>query len=140
MRKFRCFIFLIGILLLSSLANGQEIVDKPFIKGYVKEICTRYGAVDESVSFKRQSEAIGKCPHCGGEVKKGQFGYYCTKKCGMYLAKVFGKTLTDNQLTRLLDGKEISYTVDGKKTIVMPEAVEHTYNGKTSWQWKTRKG
>ena len=110
------------------------------IKGYVKEICTRYGAVDESVSFKRQSEAIGKCPHCGGEVKKGQFGYYCTKKCGMYLAKVFGKTLTDNQLTRLLDGKEISYTVDGKKTIVMPEAVEHTYNGKTSWQWKTRKG
>ena len=33
MRKFRCFIFLIGILLLSSLANGQEIVDKPFIKG-----------------------------------------------------------------------------------------------------------
>lgn len=119
-------------------ANAGSFMDG--IKGYVKEICTKYGAVDESVSFKQQSEAIGKCPHCGGEVKKGQYGYYCTKKCGMYLAKVFGKTLTDNQLTRLLDGKEISYTVDGKKTIVMPEAVEHTYNGKTSWQWKTRRG
>lgn len=108
------------------------------ITDYVREICSKFGAVDTSVSFERQ--AIGKCPHCGGEVKKGQYGYYCTQKCGMYLAKVYGKNLTDNQLGRLLDGKEISYTVDGKKTIVMPEAVEHTYNGKTSWQWKTRRG
>ena len=108
------------------------------ITAYVRGICAKYGTVDTSVSFERQ--AIGKCPHCGGEVKKGQYGYYCTQKCGMYLAKVYGKTLTDNQLTRLLEGKEISYTVDGKKTIVMPEAVENTYNGKTNWQWKTRKG
>ena len=108
------------------------------ITAYVKEICSKYSAVDTSVSFERQ--AIGKCPHCGGEVKKGQYGYFCTQKCGMYLAKVFGKTLSDNQLGRLLEGKETSFTVDGKKTIVMPEAVEHTYNGKTSWQWKTRRG
>ena len=108
------------------------------ITAYVKEICSKYSAVDTSVSFERQ--AIGKCPHCGGEVKKGQYGYFCTQKCGMYLAKVFGKTLSDNQLGRLLEGKETSFTVDGKKTIVMPEAVEHTYNGKTSWQGKTRRG
>lgn len=110
------------------------------ITAYVKEICAKYSAEDDSVSFRRQSEAVGKCPHCGGEVKKGQYGYYCTNKCGMYLAKVYGKVLTDNQLLRLLSGKETSFTVDGRKTIVLPEAVEHTYNGKTSWQWKTKKG
>ena len=110
------------------------------IVAYVRKICTKYSTEDDSVSFRKQSEAIGKCPHCGGEVKKGQYGYYCTKKCGMYLAKVYGKVLTDNQLLRLLSGKETSFTVDGKKTIVLPEAVEHTYNGKTSWQWKTKKG
>lgn len=110
------------------------------IVAYVREICTKYSTEDDSVSFRKQSEAIGKCPHCGGEVKKGQYGFYCTMKCGMYLAKVYGKVLTDNQLMRLLSGKETSFTVDGKKTIVLPEAVEHTYNGKTSWQWRTKKG
>lgn len=108
------------------------------ITAFVVGICNKNRTVDTSVSFERPT--LGKCPHCGGEVKKGQYGYYCTQKCGMYLAKVYGKTLTENQLGRLLDGKEISYTVDGKITIVMPEAVEHTYNGKTSWQWKTRRG
>ena len=110
------------------------------IIAYVREICTKYSTEDDSVSFRRQAESVGKCPHCGGEVKKGQYGYYCTQKCGMYLAKVFGKVLTDNQLMRLLSGKETSFTVDGRKTIVLPEAVEHTYNGKTSWQWRTKKG
>lgn len=109
------------------------------ITAYVRDLCAKYAEKDSTVSFHRQSESIGKCPHCGGEIKKGQYGYYCTKKCGMFLAKVYGKVLTDNQLMRLLSGKETSYTVNGKKTIVLPEAIEHTYNGKTCWQWKTRK-
>lgn len=108
------------------------------ITSYVREMCAKYGTVDTSVSFERQ--AVGKCPHCGKNIMKGQYGFYCTGKCGMYLAKVYGKTLTEKQLEKLLSGKEVSFTVDGKKTIVMPEAVEHTYNGKTSWQWKTRRG
>lgn len=110
------------------------------ITAYVQDLCAKYAGTDSTVSFHQQSESIGKCPHCGGEIKKGQYGYYCTTKCGMFLAKVYGKALTDNQLIRLLSGKEISYTVNGRKTIVLPEAIEHTYNGKTSWQWKTRKG
>lgn len=110
------------------------------ITAYVRDLCAKYAEKDSTVSFHRQSESIGKCPHCGGEIKKGQYGYYCTKKCGMFLAKVYGKVLTDNQLIRLLSGKETSYTVNGRKTIVLPEAIEHTYNGKTCWQWKTRKG
>ena len=119
-------------------ASASAFMDS--IIAYVREICTKYSTVDDSVSFRRKAESVGKCPHCGGEVKKGQYGYYCTQKCGMYLAKVFGKVLTDNQLMRLLSGKETSFTVDGRKTIVLPEAVEHTYNGKTSWQWRTKKG
>lgn len=119
-------------------ADAASYMDS--IIAYVREMCAKYSTEDESVSFKRESVSVGKCPHCGGDVKKGQYGYYCTKKCGMYLAKVYGKVLTEHQLMRLLSGKETSFTVDGKKTIVLPEAVEHNYNGKTSWQWRTKKG
>ncbi len=83
-------------------ASASAFMDS--IVAYVREICTKYSTEDDSVTFRKQSEAIGKCPHCGGEVKKGQYGFYCTKKCGMYLAKVYGKVLTDNQLMRLLSG------------------------------------
>ena len=119
-------------------ADAAGLMDR--ITSYVKDLCAKYATEDNTVSFQRQSDGVGKCPHCGSDVKKGQYGYYCTKKCGMFLAKVYGKVLTDNQLMRLLSGKETTFSVDGKKTIVLPEAVEHTYNGKTGWQWKTRKG
>lgn len=119
-------------------ADAAGFMDR--ITSYVKDLCAKYATEDSTVSFHRQSDGVGKCPHCGSAVKKGQYGYYCTQKCGMFLAKVYGKVLTDNQLMRLLSGKETSFSVDGKKTIVLPEAVEHTYNGKTGWQWKTRKG
>lgn len=83
---------------------------------------------------------LANAPKCGKEIKKGKFGFHCTGKCGMNVAKVYGKELTESQLKKLLDGKDISYTSNGKKTIVMPEAVENNYNGKTYYQWKTKKG
>lgn len=111
------------------------------ITSFVKELCTKYGAVDSSVNFSNgQSEALGKCPKCGKEIKKGKFGFYCTGKCGMNVAKVYGKELTEAQLTKLLSGKEISYTANGKKTVVLPEVVQNDYNGKTYFQWRTKKG
>lgn len=110
------------------------------ITEYVQKICATYGSKDESVSFHKENTPIGKCPKCGGEVKNGKFGYYCTKKCGMNLSKVYGKELTDFQLGRLLEGKKISFTANGRKTIVLPEVVENPYNGKTYFQWKTEKG
>lgn len=118
----------------SAGAFMKEITD------YVQEICSKYSQADSSVSFHKPNEPVGKCPHCGGDVLKGQYGFYCKEKCGMYFAKVYGKVLTEKQLTSLLSGKQISFTVNGKKTIVLPQAVEHTYNGKTSWQWATRRG
>ena len=106
---------------------------------FVKDICNKYGSVDSSINFKNDSNPIGKCPKCSADIKKGKFGYYCTGKCGMYVAKVYGKELTTQQLTNLLNGKEISYTYKGRKTKVLPEYEEDQYNGKTLYKWKTRK-
>lgn len=107
---------------------------------YVKTICTAYSTEDGSVSFRKEIAPIGKCPKCKNDVKKGQFGFYCTGKCGMNIGKVYGKELTETQLKKLLDGKEISYTANGKKTVVLPEVIQNDYNGKTYFQWKTKKG
>ncbi len=119
----------------SSKSFMQEII------AFVKSICEKYSTEDKSVSFgSPQREAIGKCPKCGSDVLWGQYGAYCTTKCGMFFNKVYGKELTEQQIKKLLSGKEISYTANGRKTIVMPEAVQNDYQGKTNFQWKTRKG
>lgn len=86
-----------------------------------------------------EDKPVGKCPKCGAEVKKGQFGWHCTKKCGMNLAKVYGKVLTDNQLANLLSGKEVIFTVNEKKTTVLPDVEENNYQGKTYYQWKVKR-
>lgn len=57
----------------------------------------------------------------------------------MNLSKVYGKVLTDVQLQHLLEGKQITYTVKEKKTIVLPEVEENNYQGKTYYQWKVKK-
>ena len=128
---------------LQQIERGEYSADSFMddITSFVKEICTKYGAVDSSVNFGgSQSETLGKCPKCGKEIKKGKFGFYCTGKCGMNVAKVYGKELTESQLLKLLSGKEISYTANGKKTIVVPEVVQNNYNGKTYFIWRTKKG
>lgn len=84
--------------------------------------------------------ALGKCPKCGGDVINGQYGFHCKNKCGMNIAKVYGKVLTEFQLKNLLDGKEISFTANDKKTVVLPEVAENEYQGKTYFQWRTKKG
>lgn len=122
------------------------------ITAYVSGLCSDYGQIDDSVSFKSTNapvnganEPLGSCPKCGKEVKKGKFGFYCTGKCGMQLAKVYGKELTEMQLKKLLEGKEVSFTANGKKTIVMPEATAYSFKTKdgkeiSGFQWKTEKG
>ena len=110
------------------------------ITAFINNICSKYKSVDDSVEFKIVNEPLGTCPKCGKEIKKGKFGYYCTGKCGMNIAKVYGKELTESQLKKLLSGKEISYTSNGKKTIVIPEVAENEYKGKTYYQWKTKRG
>lgn len=127
---------------LQQVERGEYAADA-FMNGiitFVQDICKRYGTVAENSQFAVQSEPIGNCPKCGKPVKKGKFGFYCTGKCGMNLAKVYGKELTEAQLKKLLEGKEISYTANRKKTVVLPEVAENNYQGKTYFQWRIKKG
>lgn len=111
------------------------------IENFVRDICMKYSSVDNSISFGERgaSVAIGKCPKCGSDVIKGKFGWYCSSKCGMIIAKVFGKELTEEQLKKLLTGKEIPFESGGKKLIVLPKAVSNEYNDKVYYQWGTKK-
>lgn len=108
------------------------------ICSFINQICSKYNSEDSSVTFVKEDTSVGKCPKCGKNVIKGKLGYYCTGKCGMNVAKVYGKELTERQLTALLSGKETSFNSNGKKTIVLPEISENQYNGKIYYQWKTK--
>lgn len=50
--------------------------------------------------------SIGKCPVCCADVIYGQYGAYCINKCGMSLAQVFGKKLTEKEVISLLNNKK----------------------------------
>ncbi|HQM00728.1 MAG TPA: DNA topoisomerase [Ruminococcus flavefaciens] len=122
-----------------GLRSAQSFIQK--IEVFTRNLCSTYSSVADNAVFTKKAEggATGKCPKCGSEVKKGKFGYYCTNKCGMNLSKVYGKVLTDTQLQHLLEGKQITYTVKDKKTIVLPEVEENNYQGKTYYQWKVKR-
>lgn len=109
------------------------------IEQFVRDICRKYGFADASVSFGNHNEPLGKCPKCGSDVVKGKYGFYCQKKCGMSVAKIYGKELSESQIAGLLHGKSTSFPAKGKKTIVLPEIAENSYNGKTYYQWKTER-
>ena len=57
----------------------------------------------------------------------------------MNLTKVYGVELSEGQLKSLLSGKETSYIKSGRKTIVVPKVAENAFNGKTYYNWATRK-
>lgn len=61
-----------------------------------------YAAGKERESRKN----LGRCPKCGAEVIYGQYGAYCTGKCGMTLGQIRGKKLSEEQVTDLLSGKK----------------------------------
>ena len=107
------------------------------IEEFVRDICRKYGSVDDSVSFG--GDSIGNCPKCGQPVVKGKFGYYCSAKCGMNVARVYGKSLSDSQISALLGGKSVTVTANGKKTVVLPEVAKNVYQGKTYYQWNTKR-
>ena len=109
------------------------------ITNFVTGLVSKYGDVDNSVSFGENQASIGNCPKCGNAVIKGKYGWYCSSRCGMNLTKVFGVELSEGQVKSLLSGKETSYIKNGRKTIVVPKIAENTFNGKTYYNWATRK-
>lgn len=108
------------------------------ISEFVSDMCRKYGSAVQSATLTEQGhKPVGKCTHCGGEVLNGKFGIYCKNKCGMNLTKVYGVQLSDEKVLDLLNGKQTSYTKNGRKTVVVPECVENPWNGKMYYQWKT---
>ncbi len=111
------------------------------ISVFITDMCRKYGSAVQSANLTEQGhKPVGKCPHCGGEVLNGKYGIYCKNKCGMNLTKVYGVQLSDEKVLDLLNGKQTSYTKNGRKTVVLPECVENPWNGKMYYQWKTEKG
>lgn len=109
------------------------------INTFVTNLVHTYSAVDDSVSFGEKQPSIGSCPKCGKPVIKGKYGWYCSARCGMNLSKVYGVELSEGQIKLLLCGKETSYIKNGRKTIVVPKVAENAFQGKTYYNWATRK-
>lgn len=128
---------------LQAIEHGKDSADgfMSDIEDYVRKIVSEYNMAVESSVFgdgKPSREPIGKCPKCGADIFKGKYGYYCSGKCGMQLAKVYGKELTESQLKKLLSGSSITVTSNSRTTTVLPEFEPYSYKGKSGYQWKTK--
>ena len=85
------------------------------IRNMVTDLVKTYNQVgEEKGNMFGSSDALGKCPKCGGDVLKGKFGPYCSEKCGMTFGRAYGKELTEEQVKDLLEGKKIY--VEGLKS------------------------
>ena len=62
--------------------------------------------VDDTKVFHK-FKVVGKCPKCGADVQYGKFGGFCSQKCGFTISKVYGKEITEKQITDLLAGKKV---------------------------------
>ena len=98
---------------LTLIAKGeypaQRFMDG--IRNMVTELVKNNSTVrEENKNMFGSGDALGKCPKCGGDVIKGKFGAYCSERCGMTVGKAMGKTLTDEQVKYLLEGKKIYLT------------------------------
>ena len=122
---------------LQQIERGQFTADTfvQQITAYVVNMCDKYNSVDSTSALAQTNAPLGKCPRCNGDIVLGKYGYYCKDMCGMKIGNVFGHVLTENNIRDLLCGKSISYTVKGRKTVVLPQIEENVYQGKTSYQW-----
>ena len=62
---------------------------------------------EETTKFSDMDMALGQCPNCKGPVVSGSKGAFCKNRCGMFLSKLMGRQLTDNQVKTLLEGNKI---------------------------------
>ena len=125
---------------LNEIATGKLTITqyRSLIEAYVKETTKNILAAQGefkgiSVNGKEPS-ATYKCPKCEGEVLKGKFGWYCKDKCGFYpKQKIFGMELSDDQVEKLLSGKEVK--MNSKNCTVLPKIEEKEWNGKKYLNW-----
>lgn len=86
--------------------EGSEFLDK--INYLMNTIIEEYrGQESVSTEFSDMDMALGQCPNCKGPVVSSSKGAFCKNKCGMFLSKLMGRQLTDNQVKTLLEGNKI---------------------------------
>ena len=98
---------------LTLISKGEYSAERFMdgIRNMVTELVKNNSSVrEENKNMFGSGDALGKCPKCGGDVIKGKFGAYCSERCGMTVGKAMGKTLTDEQVKDLLEGKKIYLT------------------------------
>lgn len=87
-------------------AEGSDFLDK--INYMTSIIINEYKDKDEETTkFSDMDMALGQCPNCKGPVVSGSKGAFCKNRCGMFLSKLMGRQLTDNQVKTLLEGNKI---------------------------------
>lgn len=77
------------------------------IESMVNTFISTHNHAEESYKhvFKSDTETLGKCPNCGGDIIKGKYGAYCESKCGMNVGRAMGAALSDANIKSLLQGK-----------------------------------
>ncbi|MCD7725867.1 MAG: DNA topoisomerase [Clostridiales bacterium] len=128
----------------SLLEDIQTNMDKFIANPIPDEQKIGYAAMKE----REAAAQLGKCPKCGAEIVSGQYGAYCTGKCGMNVGRAMGAVLTDAQAKSMLEGKKTFVKgLKGKKgaydAYLIPEGIEefsYTKDGKEirGFQYKVR--
>ena len=77
------------------------------IKAAIKKLAVIYPNIREGAVDTGADGVIGKCPHCGGDIKIGKFGAYCANKCGMSVGYIYGHKLTTNEIQMVLAGQKV---------------------------------
>lgn len=86
--------------------EGSEFLEK--INYLMNTIIDEYkDKGSEETKFSDMDMALGKCPNCKGPVVSSSKGAFCKNKCGMFLSRVMGRQITDNQVKTLLEGNKI---------------------------------
>ena len=126
---------------LQQIERGQFSADT-FVEqiiAYVTDMVAKYNSVDSTSALSVSNEPIGKCPICNNDIVLGKYGYYCKNKavCGMEIGVIYKHQLTENNIKDLLGGKSISFSVNGRTTVVLPKTSEFkTEDGKIKHYWK----
>lgn len=104
---------------LEEIRSGNRSLDE-FEHGMMHDVESMILDIKNSdmgeISRYKEHEVIAKCPKCGGDIKSGQKGFYCSnykeKECHVGAAKkICDSELSDAEFLTLLSGKEIEKSI-----------------------------
>lgn len=116
--------------------KGLDELSDSEMKRYADDFLSNHK--EKRMSAEKKTSNSYVCPNCKKEVRKGQYGFYCTAKCGMNLTKIYGQDIPEEQVKNLLSGNEVKIkTKYGQKTLA-PTAEKKESNGRIFIQWAVK--